>query len=114
MPFEIKEINITKDGFLFNFTKPIDKKVAANPEIYAIETYTHEYKGAYGSPEVDQTQLKVTKAVPSEDGLSVRLYLDKIIEGHIHDFSLTDMKSKEGKNLLHTKAYYTVNEIPKN
>lgn len=114
MPFEIKEINITKDGFLFNFTKPIDKAVAAKPELYKIETYTHEYKGGYGSPEVDQTQLKVTKAVPSADGLSVRLYLDKIIEGHIHDFSLTDMKSTEGKNLLHTKAYYTVNEIPKN
>lgn len=114
MPFEIKEINIKNDGFLFNFTKPIDKAVAANPEIYKIETYTHNYAAGYGSPEVDQTERKVTKAVPSEDGLSVRLYLDEIIEGHIHDFTLDPMKSKDGTKLLHTKAYYTVNEIPKN
>ncbi len=112
VPFEIKEINIKKDGFLFNFTKPVDKAVAANPDIYKISTYTHIYRGGYGSPEVDQTTLKVTKAVPSADGMSVMLHLDKIIEGHIHDFSLDAMKSKEGKSLLHTKAYYTVNEIP--
>ncbi|MGJ8655484.1 MAG: hypothetical protein ACSHX6_03460 [Akkermansiaceae bacterium] len=113
MPFEVKEINIKKDGFLINFTKPIDPTVAAKPETYNINTYTHIYQAGYGSPEVDQTQLKVTKAVPSEDGLSVRLTLDKIIEGHIHDFDFAPMKSKDGGNLLHTKAYYTVNEIPK-
>ncbi|MFK7911409.1 MAG: hypothetical protein AB8F34_12535 [Akkermansiaceae bacterium] len=114
VPFEIKEINIKKDGFLFHFTKPVDKSVAAKPEIYTISTYTHIYAGRYGSPEVDQTTLKVTKAVPSADGMSVMLHLDKIIEGHIHDFNLDAMKSKEGKPLLHKDAYYTVNEIPTN
>lgn len=113
VPFEVKEINIKSDGFLLTFTKPVDSTVAAKPETYDVKTYTHNYAGAYGSPEVDQTQLKVTKAEPSEDGLSVRIYLDKIIEGHIHDFDFAPMKSKEGGNLLHTKAYYTVNEIPK-
>ena len=42
------------------------------------------------------------------------VHLDKIVEGHIHDFDLGTMKSKDGEPLLHTKAYYTVNEIPKN
>ena len=113
VPFEIKEINIKKTGFLFTFTKPIDKVVAANPDVYNITTYTHIFRGGYGSPEVDQTTRKVTKAEPSADGLSVMLQLDEIIEGHIHDFNLDSLKSKDGKPLLHTKAYYTVNEIPK-
>ena len=30
----------------------------------------------------------------------------------LHDFDLAKIKSKGGEPLLHTKAYYTVNEIP--
>jgi len=113
VPFEIREINIQKDGFLIHFTKPVDPKIALKTDVYDITTYTHIYHAAYGSPEVDQTTATVTRAEPSADGLSVRVYLDKIIEDHIHDFDLTEMKSAEGKPLLHKKAYYTVNEIPK-
>ena len=111
-PFEMKEINIRKDGFVINFTKPVDLAIASRPDTYNITTYTHVYAGFYGSPEVDHTTPKVTKAEVSEDGLSVRVYLDKITEGHIHDFDLAKMKSVAKEKLLHKKAYYTVNEIP--
>ena len=113
VPFEIKEINIKKDGFLFHFTKPVDPVVAAVTDNYTISTYTHIYHGGYGSPEVDQTTPRVTKAVVSPDGLSVMLSLDKITEDHIHDFDLAKITSPDGQHLLHNKAYYTVNEIPK-
>lgn len=114
VPFEIKEINIKKQGFLIHFTKPVDVNIAAKPASYSIKTYTHIYAAGYGSPEVDHTVPRVTQAVPSKDGLSVMVSLDQITEGHIHDFDLTTMKSNDGDNLLHTKAYYTVNEIPEN
>ncbi len=113
LPFEIKEINIKKDGFLVTFTKPVDKVAAARPDSYNITTYTHIYHGAYGSPEVDQTTARVTGAVPSEDGLSVMVRLEKITEDHIHDFDFSKLTSQDGGHLLHDKAYYTVNEIPK-
>lgn len=114
VPFEIKEINIRKDGFLINFTKPVDKQIAAKTDVYNITTYTHVYHAGYGSPEVDQTTAKVTGAVPAADGMSVMVHLEKIVEDHIHDFDLAKMRSPDGKPLLHNKAYYTVNEIPKN
>jgi hypothetical protein len=114
VPFEIKEINIKKDGFLITFTQPIDREVAAKNETYNITTYTHVYHAGYGSPEVDQTTARVIRAVPSADGLSVRVQLEKIIEDHIHDFDLGVLTSLAGQPLLHRKAYYTVNEIPKN
>ena len=45
--------------------------------------------------------------------MSVRVSLDIIVEGHIHEFDLAKMTSDDGKDLLHNNAYYTVNEIPK-
>jgi hypothetical protein len=91
----------------------VNLDLAASPEVYEVTTYTHKYAAGYGSPEVDHTTPKVTKAVPSPDGMSARIYLDQVVEGHIHDFDLTRMTSQEGRPLLHKKAYYTVNEIPK-
>jgi hypothetical protein len=114
LPFEIQEINIKKDGFRITFTKPVDRQIAARPETYNITTYTHIYQADYGSPEVDQTTAHVTEAIPSPDGLSVMVHLKKVVEDHIHDFDLTKMASQDGEPLLHRKAYYTVNEIPKN
>ena len=111
-PFEIQEIKVKNDGFLLKFTKPVDAVVAAQPATYHITTYTHIYASFYGSPEVDHTTAKVTKAEVSADQLTVRLYLDKVQESHIHDFDLTKMKSKDREELLHKRAYYTVNEIP--
>ena len=111
-PFEIQEINIRPDGFLLTFTKPVDAEAAARPEAYEIATYTHIYAGFYGSPEVDHTTAEVTGAKVSADGLSVRLHLERIEPGHIHDFHLPKLKSADGEELLHKRAYYTVNEIP--
>ena len=111
-PFEVKEINIRPDGFLLTFTLPVDPAVAGDPANYAVSTYTHIYQAGYGSPEVDQTEPRVLKAEPSADGLSVRLTLAKIEIGHIHEFDFAKVRGRDGSPLLHTKAYYTVNEIP--
>ena len=111
-PFEIQEINIRPDGFLLNFTLPVDAALAATPETYQLTTYTHNFSAGYGSPEVDHTTPKVTHAEVSNDGLSVNLVVEGIQESHIHDFNLSAMRSEKQQPLLHTKAYYTVNEIP--
>jgi len=44
----------------------------------------------------------------------VMVHLEKITEDHIHDFDLGPITTPDGQHLLHKKAYYTVNEIPKN
>jgi hypothetical protein len=55
----------------------------------------------------------VTRAVPAIDGLSVSVTLEKLIEDHIYEFDLTNVRSHEDRRLVHSNAYYTVNEIPK-
>jgi hypothetical protein len=92
----------------------VDPQTAAAVASYRIVTYTHVYHGGYGSPEVDHTTPKVLRAVPSADGRSVNLTLNQVMEDHIHDFDLSGIRSQAGRRLVHNKAYYTVNEIPKN
>jgi hypothetical protein len=112
IPFELKEINIRPDGFLLTFTLPVEPVVAAKVDTYSLTSYTHIFTGGYGSPEVDHSTPQTTSSKVSQDGLSVGLAVKGIQEGHIHEFDLAKVRSKDGRPLLHTKAYYTVNEIP--
>ena len=47
-----------------------------------------------------------------KDGKSVRLYVDGLQEGHIHDLTAAACRRREGERLLHPQAYYTLNYIP--
>lgn len=112
-PFEIKEINAKPQGFQIAFTKPVDPTVAARSETYQLKTFTHMYRQAYGSPEVDQTEPRVSAVHVSDDAMSVTIDVEGLVQGHVHDFFLPDMRSSDQDKLLHMNAYYTLNEIPK-
>ncbi|HMO64762.1 MAG TPA: hypothetical protein PKE47_06005 [Verrucomicrobiota bacterium] len=112
-PFEILDIRAQPDGFVVRFTRPVDAAQAARPESYALQTYTHIYQQGYGSPEVDHTRPAITAAEVAPDAMSVRLRIDGLVQGHVHEFHLPAFQSREGGPLLHDRAYYTLNEIPK-
>ncbi len=112
-PFEILDIRAQPDGFILRFTAPVDAALAARPDTYVMETYTHIYQQGYGSPEVDHTHPAVTAAEVAPDGLAVRLRVKGLVQGHVHDFHLPSLKSTGGETLLHDRAYYTLNEIPR-
>ena len=114
LPFEIKEIRAKPTGFEIEFTEPVDRQRASNPEVYQLKSFTHIYRQAYGSPEVDQTTPKTTKAIVSADGLRVQIEVDNLVQGHVHDFHLPEMRSSDDEKLVHSSAYYTLNEVPKN
>jgi hypothetical protein len=98
---------------MIHFTKEVNPAIASKAMTYSMTTYTHNYSAGYGSPEVDHTTPEIIKATVSDDNLSVSLKINEIQEGHIHDFDLAKIKSRSDQSLLHSKAYYTVNEIPK-
>ena len=113
MPFEIERVSITPDGFEVSFTKPVAAEGGADPASYHLSTFTHIYHGAYGGPEVDQTEPEVRAVELSEDGLRARLTLDALARGHVHELHLGALRSQDGEELLHPHAFYTVNEIPR-
>lgn len=113
VPFEIKEMRALPNGFELTFTKPIERETAEKIESYQIKTYTYIYQSKYGSPEVDHSTPKITKAIAGKDGKSVQLTIDGLKIGHVHDLSVPGIRSQEGETVLHPKAYYTLNYIPK-
>jgi len=112
MPFEIQRITITPEGFKVAFTKPVDNTTGSDPNAYQITTFTHPYHGGYGGPEIEQSTPIVKTVKVSDDGMSATLFLDKLIPGHVYEFDLSKLRAKDKDELLHRKAYYTVNEIP--
>jgi hypothetical protein len=68
-----------------------------------------DYLASLGGP---HTRPVITAAEVAPDGMSVRLRVRGLMQGHVHDFHLPASKSRERDHLLHDRAYYTLNEIP--
>ena len=112
MPFEIERVTVTPDGFKIKFTKPVSEKEAGETASYKVTTFTHNYAQGYGGPEVDQTAPNVKSVKISEDGFSATIALDAMTKGHVHEFDLRSLRCRDGEELVHRHAYYTLNEVP--
>lgn len=111
-PFEIKTMKAQNDGFILEFTKPVNKKIAKNLSTYKFSTFTYGYHKEYGSPIIDQQNAMVHKVEVSEDGLTVKLIIHGMRLGYIHQIEIPNLKSTTGELLLHNTGYYTLNEVP--
>ena len=110
-PFEIKTMRARPDGFELEFTEPVDA-AAANPALYAITGFTYKYHHNYGSPVINQEPCPVRRVVVAEDGRKVRLVVDNLRKGYIHELKVNGLRSVENRSLLHGVAYYTLNNLP--
>ena len=112
-PFEMKAVRAMPDGFEIEYTLPVDKKTAEDVNNYDVSSYTYKYHPVYGSPIVDRKDNAVRGAKASADGLKVRIVVDGLREGYVHDIKPEGVKSANGNlALLHGSAYYTLNSIP--
>lgn len=112
-PFEIKTFEARPDGFELSFTKNVDTDSASAPSSYRLSSYTYYYHQTYGSPEIDTKQLRVRSATVAPDGLRVRLGIDGLREGYVHELHAVGVRSADGDELLHPRGYYTLNAIPR-
>jgi hypothetical protein len=77
-----------------------------------METFIHHYHQSYGSPELERADRRIVAATVSADGLMVRLVVDQLVRGHVHELHLPGLRDRAGQTLLHDVAYYTLNQIP--
>jgi len=111
-PFEMKNIHALTDGFEVEFTTPADSTDLKNSMNYSVNSFTYKYHEDYGSPIINFQERKIIGIIPSSDGLKVKLVLDSLIEGNIHEIKLANIQSKEKLPLLHNTGFYTLNNIP--
>ena len=111
MPFEMKAIRATPDGFEVEFTKPVNKQTAEKPSSYEINSFTYKYQHQYGSPIIDNQPAAIKGVVVSADGLKARIVVDTR-RYYVHELKATGVSSSEGESLLHPTGYYTLNNVP--
>jgi len=112
-PFEIQTMKAKPDGFELEFTKPVDVKTARNAASYKISTFTYKYHHVYGSPAINMAGRIIKAIVVSDDHKKVRLVLDSLKAGYIHEIKAEGIRSDSGNlALLHNYGYYTLNQIP--
>jgi len=112
VPFEMQSIHVRPRGFRVVFTDPVDKATARDSASYRLEHYRYEYTGAYGSPELDRTAVKIERAEVSADGRSVELTVASLVPDRVYLVSPTGVRSAKGEGLVHKTGAYTLNEIP--
>lgn len=112
-PFEILSMTARPDGFILNFTEPVDEKSATDPASYSMEAWTYILQKSYGSPEVDKATPIVKSVIISPDKKAVRLTIEGLVRGHVHHLLADGVRSSTGQPLWHNEAWYTLNEIPK-
>lgn len=83
------------------------------PGTYKLSTFTYKYHHIYGSPVINQSARSIKAVVVSPDHKRVRLILDSLKEGYIHEIRMEGLRAEKGNTpLLHNYVYYTLNRIP--
>lgn len=113
IPFEMRAVRAMPDGFEIEFTKPVDKRSAEDLSSYSVESYIYKYHSVYGSPPVNNKKCAVKGVKVSTDGMKARIIVDNLRPYYIHTISLDGVRDKENSySLIHSIAYYTLNNIP--
>ena len=112
VPFEFKEMKARPDGFELVYTKPVGKS-AGITSAYSMASYTYRYQKKYGSDEIEKKTLKIKSAVILPDRRRVRIVVEGLRPGYVHELRGDAVRSSSGDKLLHPDAYYTLNRIPR-
>ena len=111
-PFEIHEMQAKPDGFELTFTEPVDPATAGDPKSYKLQHVHLHLPGRLRQPRGRPHRADDHEGRGRADGKTVRLFVDKLQEGHVHELHLDGVRSAKSQPLLHPEAYYTLNYIP--
>lgn len=111
LPLGIAEVRAAADGFVIRFTAKADRAKLSVTKNYAVECYRRESTPQYGGDDKDRMVVKVQSAVPSDDGLEVRLRCDKLQTGFVYEFHLRSLAA-DGETFFPAEAHYTLKRLP--
>ena len=106
--FDIQNVRLKKKGFEISFTKEVKN---LNADDLKIMSYHYLYQRAYGSPRIDEKQVKIAEVKLSDDGKSALLIMESLEAGKVYDFTMEGVKSKDGDFLKAKRMCYTLNKL---
>ena len=110
MPFAMHDLKLTEKGFRIVFTKPVDRKLASEPDNYTLERWGYLYHPKYGSPKTEVMREKPGKVRVSDDGLTVELETT-LQTDRVYKFSLDPIRAEDGSTMSDARAWYTLNRL---
>ena len=113
LPCGIAEVRATKTGFTLDFFQPVDRAKAGTIASYSIHSYRRESTPAYGGPDLDRRDEKISSVKLSADAKRVTLTLPELrAGGHVYEIRTKNLAPNV--ELFHPdEAHYTMNQIPK-
>ncbi len=112
LPCGIAEVRATRDGFVLDFFRPIDRERAGRSDSYALQSYRREATPAYGGPDRDRRTEKVTDVSVAADARRVTLKLAEMRTGFVYELRLKNLASGGG-DFYPAEAHYTLIRLPK-
>lgn len=112
MPFEVREMRVQPDGFILEFTQPVDPKIATHLASYTGSSFSYTYQQKYGSPEIDPQPIGIAAATLLADGKSVQLRCTGLRERYVHELHVAGVRSRAGGAVANPVGYYTLNRLP--
>ncbi|WP_342804865.1 family 16 glycoside hydrolase [Alteromonas sp. M12] len=122
VPQSIYSIEVQADGFKVNLTKPISKSERHTFDNLVISSWYYLENANYGSEEKEMRVEKTAISNWSKDGKSFRVTVEnfKVDENRpaehtsrVYEIDLSKTVLGKGLSEFHTKAWYTLNSIPK-
>jgi mono/diheme cytochrome c family protein len=112
LPGGLAEMRATRDGFVLDFFRPIDRDLAGRIDSYALQSYRREPTPAYGGPDRDRRTERVTSVEVAADARRVTLKLAEMRPGFVYELRLKNLAPGDGE--FHpAEAHYTLQVVPK-
>src|SRR5690606_15840783 len=111
-PFEVKKMELTKEGFDLTFTKPLSQqeKEAVLAAI-SLKKYNYHYHAKYGSPQINLSEVPINDLKIHRNRKRLALTLPSIEKGFVYELTLDSLFSKNQTDTMINKIVaYTVKE----
>ena len=105
VPFAIHSATLTKTGFQVTFTQPLGKEVTP-----LTKSWHYHYYSIYGSPQVDEKELTVSKYSLSENRKTATFDVP-LTAGKVYALQFPGQTDAKGKPLDFDTLYYTANKL---
>ncbi|MEM7167349.1 MAG: family 16 glycoside hydrolase [Planctomycetota bacterium] len=111
--FEMQAVRIRSNGFLVEFTKPVDPSSLPPLTDFRCQLYRYVPTAEYGGPKVDLRNLTPQSVSLSKDRRQLFVEIPEIPTDHVFYLRLpSTLRSQRHEALWSTEVWYTINRVP--